>query len=120
MILGSTIAYTDANTNHEPPVWEGEESRTKIEAWFKKQPHRGAFWKHCDKQYSQLQQWVKSPAALAKLRVGETTCGRAEMEREFRIAQECLLQASPTNFEVVYRQRRFQTAYWESPTYRLC
>lgn len=118
LILGSTIAYTDTNTNHEPPVWEGEESRAKIEEW-SKLPHRGASWKNCDAQYAQLQKLVKSPATLEKLRRAETSCGKSEMEREFRTAQQCILEAESTKFEVVYRKRRFQTAYWESPTYRL-
>jgi hypothetical protein len=119
LILGSTIAYTDADTNHDPPVWEGEESRAKFEEW-SRLPHREAFWKNCDIQYTQLQKWVQSPAALEKLRRAETTCEHSEMEREFRAAQQCILEARSTKFEVVYRERRFQTAYWESPTFRLC
>lgn len=118
LILGSTIAYTDADTDHNPPVWEGEESRAKIEEW-SRLPHRGAFWEDCDAQYAQLPQWVKSPAALEKLRHAEITCGRSEMEREFRTAQQCILEVRSTKFEAVYRDRRFQTAYWESPVYRL-
>jgi hypothetical protein len=118
LVLGSTIAYTDADTSHEPPVWEGEESIAKIEAWAKL-PHPGAFWKGCDRQYAQLQKWVKSPAALEKLRRAEVSCGSGEMEREFRTAQRCILEAGWTKFEVVYRDRPFQTAYRQSPTYRL-
>lgn len=118
LILGTTIAYTNADTNHNWPVWEGEESRARIEEW-SKLPHRGPFWNRCDAQYAQLQRWVKSPAALEKLRRAETSCGHLEMEREFRTAQQCILEAESTKFEVVYRDRRFQTAYWESPTYRL-
>lgn len=118
LILGSTIAYTDANTNHNPPVWEGEESRAIIQEWFK-QPHRGAFWKYCAVQYAQLQQWVMSPAALEKLHRAEASCERTEMKRELRTAQQCILEARSTKFEAVYRNRRFQTAYWESPTNRL-
>lgn len=118
LILGSTIAYTDADTNHDPPIWEGEESRAKIMEW-SGLPHRGAFWKNCDAQYAQLQKWVKSPAAIEKLRIAEANCGHREMEREFRTAQQCILGAQSTKFEAVYRDRRFQTAYWESPTYRL-
>ena len=30
LILGSTPAYADADRNHEPPAWEGEESKAKI------------------------------------------------------------------------------------------
>ncbi len=116
LILGSTIAYT--GTDHDPPVWEGEESRQRIKEWFK-QPRRGAFWKNCDAQYAQLQQWARSPVALEKLRRAETGCGHSEMEREFRAAHECILEAGTTKFEIVYRERRFQTAYWESPAYRL-
>lgn len=116
LILGSEIAYT--GTDHEPPVWDGEESRAKIQEWFK-QPHRGAFWKNCDTQYAQLQQWVRSPAAVEKLGRAEIGCGRSEMEREFKAAQQCVLEAKTTKFERVYRERRFQTAYWESPMYRL-
>jgi hypothetical protein len=119
LILGSTIAYTNENTTHEPPVWEGEESSVKIQEWFKL-PHRGAFWKELDAQYGQLQRWVKSSGAIDKLRRAEVSCGNAEMEREFRTAQQCVLEAESTKFEVVYRERRFQTAYWEDPTYRLC
>ena len=119
LILGSTIAYTDEETNHEPPVWEGEESRAKIEEWSKQQPHRGAFWRNCDAQYGQLQRWVRSAVAGEKLRRAEAECGNAEMEREFRTAQQCLLEARSTKFEVVYRERRFRTAYWKSPVYRL-
>jgi hypothetical protein len=119
LILGSTIAYTDANTNHNPPVWEGEESRTKIQEFFNS-PHRGAFWKGFDAQYEQLQQWVKSPAALEKLYRAEISCGNAELEREFSTARRCIIEAASTRFEVVYREPPFQTAYWESPTYRLC
>lgn len=63
LILGSEIAYTGADTNHDPPVWEGEESRARIEEW-SKLPHRGPFWKGSDAQYSQLQEWVTSRAAL--------------------------------------------------------
>ena len=29
-ILGSMPAFTDAGRNHEPPAWEGEESKAKI------------------------------------------------------------------------------------------
>jgi hypothetical protein len=36
------------------------------------------------------------------------------MEREFRTAQQCILEARSTKFEVVYRDRRFQTAYWKA------
>lgn len=118
LILGSTIAYTDADTNHDPPVWEGEESEAKIEEW-SRLPHREAFWKYCDVQYIQLQKWVQSPAALEKLRQAETSCEHSEMEREFRTAQRCILEARSTKFEVVYRDRHFQTAYWKSSTYRL-
>lgn len=118
LILGSTIAYTNADTNHNHPVWEGEESRARIEEW-SKLPHRGPFWDKCDAQYAQLQQWVKSSDALEKLCRAETSCGHAEMEREFRTAQQCIMEAESTKFEVVYRERRFQTPYWESPTYRL-
>jgi len=119
LILSSTIAYTDENTNHDPPVWEGEESRAKIEKWYKL-PHRGAFWKHCDHQYNQLQQWVKSRAALEKLHMAEEGCEQEEIVHELRTAQQCIREAQSTPFEVVYRARRFQTVYWESPTYRLC
>lgn len=119
LILGSTIAYTDENTNHQPPVWESEESRAKIKEWFEQQPHRGAFWRNCDVQYGQLQRWVRSPVALEKLRRAETECGNAEMERELRTAQQCLLEARSTKFEAVYRERQFQTAYWKSPVHRL-
>jgi hypothetical protein len=118
LILGSTIAYTDADTNHDWPVWEGEESRAKIDQW-RKLPHRGPFWKGCDAQYAQLQEWLKSAAALEKLRHAGTSCGHVEMEREFRTAQQCITEARATEFKVVYRERRFQTAYWKSPTYRL-
>jgi hypothetical protein len=115
-ILGSTIAYT--GSNHDIPAWEGEESRVKIQEWFKL-PHRGAFWKDCDAQYAQLQEWTKSPAVLEELHRAEISCGRSEMEREFRAAQQCIREARTTKFEVVYRERAFQTAYWESPMYRL-
>ena len=118
LILGSTIAYTDKNTDHQPPIWDGEESRAQIEEWSKR-PHRGAYWRDFDAQYWQLQQWVKSPEALKKLRRAEANCGNAEIEREFRTAQQCILEAGSTKFEVVYRLRRFQTAYWGSPTHRL-
>jgi hypothetical protein len=116
LILGSTIAYT--GTDHEPPVWEGEESRTRIEEWFKL-PQRGAFWKDCDAQYAQLQEWARSPLAIEKLHRAEISCSQSEMEREFRAAQQCIVEAGTTKFEVVYKERRFQTAYWESPSYRL-
>lgn len=115
-ILGSEIAYT--GTDHEPPVWKGEESRARIEEWFRL-PHRSAFWKHCDVQYTQLQEWVRSPLAIEKLHRVEISCGQGEMEREFRAAQQCILEAHITGFEPVYYQRPFQTAYWDSPTYRL-
>lgn len=116
LILGSTIAYT--GTDHEAPVWEGEESRARIEEWFRL-PQRGAFWKHCDVQYKQLQVWVRSPLAIEKLHRAEISCGQSEMEREFRAAQRCIIEAHITKFEPVYRERRFQTAYWDDPTYRL-
>jgi hypothetical protein len=118
LVLSSTIAYTNADSNHKPPIWDGEESRAKIDEWYKL-PHPGAFWRSCDAQYAQLQNWVRLPATLEKLRRAETSCGRTEMEREFRTARQCILNAASTKFEVVYRDRCFQTAYWESPSYRL-
>ncbi len=119
LILGSEIAYTDQNTVHERPVWDGEDSRIRIEEWFEL-PHRGPFWNRCAAQYAQLERWIKSPAALEKLRHAEISCRDSEMEREFRAAQLCIIEAGSTKFERVYRKRRFQTAYWESPTHRLC
>jgi hypothetical protein len=116
LILGSTIAYT--GKEHEPPVWDGEESRERIQEWFN-QPQRGAFWKGCDTQYAQLQRWARSPAALDKLNRAEIDCGQREMAREFRAAQRCIREAKTTKFQIVYAERRFQTSYWESPTYRL-
>lgn len=118
LVLGSTIAYMDADTNHERPVWEGEESRAKIEEWSRR-PQRGPFWKNCDVQYAQLQRWVKSSVAVEKLRRAAMSCGHSELERELRTAHECILEAPFSKFEVVYRERRFQSAYWNSPTYRL-
>ncbi|HVU45920.1 MAG TPA: hypothetical protein VHD85_07340 [Terracidiphilus sp.] len=116
LILASEIAYTNANTKHDPPVWEGEESRAKVEEW-SKQSHRGAFWKHI--QYAQLEAWINSPAVLDKLCRAAMNCRHSEMESELRTAQQCLLEAQSTKFERVYKDRRFQTAYWQSPTYRL-
>lgn len=118
LILGSTIAYTDADTIHEPPARVGESSNSAIREWFKR-PHRGAFWNGCDAQYRQLQEWVKSPVALEKLRNAATSCGQTELEREFRTAEQCILEGGSTKFEAAYRLRRFQSAFRESPTYRL-
>jgi hypothetical protein len=92
--------------------------RAKVQEWFK-QPHRGAFWKGCDPQYLQLQEWVRSPIVLQKLREAEMSCGNSEMEREFATAQRCIREARSTKWEPAYRDRLFQTAYWKSPTYRL-
>lgn len=120
LILGSTIAYT--GTDHAQPVWDDNENHdamlAKVQAWFKL-PHRGAFWKGCDTQYAQLQDWVRSPVALEKLRRAETSCANTEIKREFATAQRCIREAAPTNWEPVYRDRIFQTAYWRSPIYRL-
>jgi hypothetical protein len=109
LILGSTISYTDTNTNHHPPTWEGEQSRAAIEEW-SKQPHRGPLWRDFDLQYEQLQRWVKSPAVLEKLSRAEATCGNTELVREFRTAHQCIVEAKSKNFEVVYWDRRFQSA----------
>jgi len=117
LILGSTIAYT--GTDHAVRVREDDPDRiAKIREWFNL-PHRGAFWKDCDTQYAQLQDWVRSPAALEKLHRAEISCGNTDMEREFVTAQRSIREASSTKWEPVYRDRIFQTAYWNSPTYRL-
>ena len=118
LILCTTIAYTSSETTHAPPVWDGLGPRRSLEEWFK-QPHRGAFWKYCETQHGQLQRWIKSSAVIEKLRLAEMSCGNVAMEREFRTAQECLREAPTTKFEPVYRKRRFQSAYWGSPSYRL-
>lgn len=118
LVLGSTIAYTDADTNHEWPAWSGEESLAKFEEW-SRLPHRGPFWKKCDAQYAQLQQWVKYPAVLEKLERAAASCGDRDLERELRTARQCILEAPLSKFEVVYRERRFQSAYWDSSNYRL-
>jgi hypothetical protein len=114
LVLGSTIAYTGAD--HNKPVWDGDSE--KIRKWFEL-PHRQVWWEHCDVQYNQLQGWVRSTAALEKLRRAEMSCANSEMEREFATAQRCILEARSTRWEPVYRQRLFQTAYWDSPNYRL-
>jgi hypothetical protein len=120
LILGSTIAYT--GTDHSAPVWDNNEDHdlmlAKVQGWFKL-PQRGPFWKDCDRQYAQLQEWVRSPATLEKLRRAEISCGNSVMEREFVNAQRCIQEARSTKWEPVYRDRLFQTAYWESPNYRL-
>lgn len=120
LILGSTIAYT--GIDHSAPVWDNNEDHdamlARVQGWYKL-PRRGAFWKHCDAQYAQLQDWVRSSAALEKLRHAEISCGNTEMEREFVAAQRSIQEASSTRWEPVYRDRIFQTAYWDSPTYRL-
>src|SRR6266581_9652283 len=88
LILGSTIAYT--GPDHTMPASENDVERiAKIQEWFKL-PHRGAWWKRCDTQYAQLQEWVRSPAALEKLRRAEIGCGNAEMVRELANAQRCI------------------------------
>ena len=118
LILGSTIAYT--GTDHTMPVSDDDPDRTaKIRQWLNQLPHRGAFWKFCNTQYTQLQVWVRSPAALEKLHGAEISCGNSDMEREFATAQRCIREAKSTKWEAVYRNRVFQTAYWDSPTYRL-
>jgi hypothetical protein len=117
LVLGSTIAYT--GPDHTRPVWgDDPESIAKISEWYKL-PHRGAYWERCSTQYDQLQKWVRSPATLEKLRRAEVECDNSEMEREFATAQRCILEARSTKWEPVYRHRLFQTAFWESPTYRL-
>lgn len=120
LILGSTIAYT--STDHTAPVWDDNEDRdvmlAKVRRWFEL-PHRGAFWKDCDAQYTRLQEWVRSPTALEKLHRAETRCGNTDMARELATAQRCIREAKATRWEPVYRDRIFQTAYWSSPTYRL-
>jgi len=120
LILGSTIAYT--GTDHSAPVWDNDEDhdlmQAKVQDWFNL-PQRGPFWKDCDAQYAQLQEWARSPVALQKLQAAEMSCGNREMEREFTIAQRCIREARSTKWEPVYRDRLFQTAYWKSPTYRL-
>jgi hypothetical protein len=117
LILGSTIAYT--GTDHTMPVWDDNPDRiAKVQEWFKL-PHRGAWWKHCDTQYAQLQEWVRSPAALEKLRRAEISCVNSEIERELATAQRCIREARSTKWEPAYRDRLYQTAYWEGPTYRL-
>jgi hypothetical protein len=118
LVLGSTVAYTDANTIHDPRAWM-EEKGSDIREFFNS-AHRGAFWRNCDAQYEELRRWVKSPVAFEKLQHAEATCGDADMQREFRAAQRCIIEAASTKYEVVYRQRPFQTAYWDSPNYRLC
>jgi len=120
LILGSTIAYT--GTDHTKPVWDNSEDPdvmlARVRSWFNL-PQRGAFWEGCDVQYSQLQNWVRSAAALEKLRRAETSCANTAMEVEFAAAQRCIREAGSTKWEPVYRDRTFQTAYWKSPTYRL-
>lgn len=117
-ILGSEIAYTGPGTEHDPPVWVDASSRAKIEEW-SNQPHSGAFWKDCRAQYAQLESWLKSPAVLDKLRHAELTSQNPEMAREFEIAQKCIQEAPTMKFERVYKKRLYQTAFWDSPTYRL-
>lgn len=101
------------------PVFEDDETRVaKIEEWWKL-PHRGPYWKGCGAQYVQLQEFVRSPATLEKLHRAEIECGKEEMAREFAAAQMCVRTVSSTKFERVYRNRIYQTAYWENPTFRL-
>jgi hypothetical protein len=120
LILGSTIAYT--GTDHSMPLREEDEDEdarvAKIQAWFNL-PQRGAFWENCNTQYSQLQDCVRSPAAIEKLRRAEVSCGNDEMKREFAAARRCLREAQSTKWEPVYRDRIFQTAYWVPSTNRL-
>ncbi len=117
LILGSTIAYAD--TDPDPPTLEDTpEWRARIEQWYRL-PHRGAFWNRCGTQYLQLQEWVRSPEALGKLRRAELNCGNSDMERELHAAQLCVLEAHTTKWEPAYRDRVFQSAYWDSPSYRL-
>jgi len=115
-ILGSEIAYTGAHS--DPPVWEDETSLPEIQAWFD-QPHRGAFWNGCAEQYAQLQRWIRLPEVITKLQRAQLTCGNPDMEREFETAQLCLSGARSMKFERVYKKRLYQSAYWDSPSYRL-
>jgi len=118
LILGSTIAYSGAD--HSVPVWEDTPERAaKVREWFMNVPHRSPYWKGCDAQYTQLQDWVRTTAAHEKLRRAEISCGSDDMKREFAAAQRCIREARSVKWEPVYRDRPFQTAYWDSPTYRL-
>jgi hypothetical protein len=117
-ILGSEIAYTGPGTEHDPPAWVDASSEEKIKEW-SNQPHSGAFWKHCRAQYAQLEQWLKSPAILDKLKRAELASQNLEIARELETAQRCIQEAPTMKFERVYKKRLYQTAYWDSPTYRL-
>jgi len=81
--------------------------------------HRDAWWDRCEEHYSCLQKWVRSDAVIEKLRRAETCCASEEMAAELRIAQKCVHEAWSMRFEPVYRQRLYQTAYWDAPCYRL-
>jgi hypothetical protein len=48
---------------------------------------RNAFWDGRDNQYSQLQEWVKSPAVIQKLKVAEEGCADTELANEFAAAR---------------------------------
>ena len=118
LILGGEIQYV--GDDHIRPAWEDSEAwRTRIQEW-SDLPHRGAFWDDCWRQYAQLQEFLKTPAVIQKLSSAEMdSASSSEMKREFATARQCLLEVETTKFERIYRNRKFQTAFWESPTYRL-
>jgi hypothetical protein len=117
LVLGSEIPYVSMNI--DAPVWrEGQDQQEFIHD-FMKTPTASPYWDECKRQLSQLLNFVRSPEALEKLRNAELTCNNELLEREFATAQLCIREAPNMKFVRVYRERLYQSVFWEGRTHRL-
>jgi len=117
LVLGSEIPYVSMNV--DAPVWiEGQDQQAFIDE-FMKTPTASPYWDQCRAQLAQLIEWVRSPEASEKLRRAELTCDNEVLEQEFRFAQLCIREAPNMKFVRVYRERLYQSAFWEGLTHRL-
>ena len=82
-------------------------------------PMVSPYWDQCRAQLAQLIEWVRSPETTEKLERAELTCGYEVLEYEFRMARLCIREAQNMKFVRVYRERLYQSAFWEGWTYRL-
>jgi len=116
LVVGSEIPHVGTI---DQPVWKEGQDRQDFIDEFTRTPMVSPLWDECRRQVSQLLSWVRSPEALEKLKTAEVKCNIEELEREFAMAQLCIREAPNVKFVRVYRERLYQSAFWEGRTHRL-
>ena len=117
LVLGSEITYVSINP--EAPVWREGQDRQEFIDEFTRTPMVSPYWDQCRAQLAQLIEWVRTPETTEKLERAELTCGDEVLQQEFRTARLCIREAQNMKFVRVYRERLYQSAFWEGRTYRL-